>query len=66
MMTTIITPGSATLTVLTTDRGIVTKEILLGDDGEPVKKSTPNFSGGSYEVKTVSSIKDFASLRQQR
>lgn len=54
---------SATFTILKTDRGIVTKEFFPGDNGECVKKSTPNFSGGSYDVRIVRSLSEFAAIR---
>ncbi len=54
----------ASFTVLKTDYGIVTKEIFLGDAGECVKKSTPNFSGGTYEVRSIASLEEFAAIRR--
>lgn len=53
----------ASFTILKTDCGIVTKEILLGDAGECVKKSTPNFSGGTYDVQSAGSLEEFAAIR---
>jgi hypothetical protein len=55
---------TASFTILKTDYGIVTKEIFLGDAGECVKKSTPNFSGGTYEVRSVASLEEFAAIRR--
>ena len=54
----------ATFTVLTTDNGILTKEVSLGEDGEARKTSTPNFSGGSYQIVSVESLNDFLAARR--
>lgn len=54
----------ATVTVLTSDFGILTKEVYKDADGEPVKNNTPNFSGGHFQVFGIRSIKEFKKLRR--
>ena len=54
----------ATFTILTTDCGILTKEVFLDKNGDAHKTSAPNFSGGSHKTVPVKSLKDFLEVRR--
>lgn len=56
-------PVLATITVLTSSFGILTKEFYPDENGHLKKNSTPNFSGGSYEIIEIHSMKELKAVR---
>lgn len=55
--------GEATFTILTTNQGVLTKEFSLDALGVLRKRSAPNFSGGTYEIAAVHSLRGFLQVR---
>lgn len=55
----------ASLTVLTSNRGDLTKTFYVDANEKVQKNSTPNFSGGSYEVIEIHSLKELKELRRR-
>jgi hypothetical protein len=53
----------ATFTVLTTHQGNLTKECSLDANNVIKKKSSPNFSGGTYEVRSALTLATFKKIR---